>query len=492
MNSQTSTFRMLIDGALVDGEQTMAVINPSTGQSFAHSPRASLRQMEQAINAASRSFPAWSRTTMQTRRALILRIADLIEEHCLELAHLLTQEQGKPLRDALAEVQGTAAFFRYVAQCRIETQTLEESTTRHAYLQRQPLGVVAVITPWNFPLMLLAFKVPHALLVGNTVVIKPAATTPLTTLKLGELIVDALPAGVVNIVTDHNDLGDALSSHPQVAKISFTGSTATGYKVMANAAKSLKRLTLELGGNDPGIVLDDADPKQIAPGIVRAAFFNSGQACIALKRLYVSDSLYEALSHELWSHCQRLVLGDGLDSQTTLGPLQNQQQFQKVKSLLEDARQHGRVLSAGTVPEGAGYFLPPTLVLDIEDGTRLVDEEQFGPVLPVIRYSNVEQAIAMANRSPYGLGASVWASDLERARGVADQLQAGTVWINQHIDLGPHIPQCGSKQSGFGIELGAEGLLEFTQAKVININPGLGIAAQDPQKEHMNAEQTSN
>lgn len=356
MNSQTSTFKMLIDGALVDGDQTMAVINPCTGRPFANSPRASLRQMEQAIEAASRSFPAWSRSTMLVRRALILKIADLIEEHCQELARLLTQEQGKPLRDAQAEVHGTVAFFRYVAQCRIETQILEESTTRHAYLQRQALGVVAVITPWNFPLMLLAFKVPHALLAGNTVVIKPAASTPLSTLRLGELIAKTLPAGVVNIVTDQNDLGDVLSSHPQVAKISFTGSTTTGYKVMANAAKSLKRLTLELGGNDPGVVLDDADPRQIAPGIVRAAFFNNGQACIALKRLYVPDSLYENLSEALWSECQRLILGDGLDLKTTQGPLQNKQQFQKVKALLEDAQQHGRVLSGGTVPQGGRLF----------------------------------------------------------------------------------------------------------------------------------------
>lgn len=488
MNSQASTFKMLIDGALVDGDQTMAVINPCTGRPFASSPRASLRQMEQAIEAASRSFPAWSRRTMMARRALILKIADLIEEHCQELARLLTQEQGKPLRDAQAEVHGTVAFFRYVAQCRIETQILEESTTRHAYLQRQALGVVAVITPWNFPLMLLAFKVPHALLAGNTVVIKPAASTPLSTLRLGELIAKTLPAGVVNIVTDQNDLGDVLSSHPQVAKISFTGSTATGYKVMANAAKSLKRLTLELGGNDPGVVLDDADPRQIAPGIVRAAFFNNGQACIALKRLYVPDSLYEDLSEALWSECQRLILGDGLDPKTTQGPLQNEQQFQKVKALLEDAQQHGRVLSGGPVPQGGGYFLPPALVLDIEDGTRLVDEEQFGPVLPIIRYSDLAQAITRANNSPYGLGASVWSSNLERARGVAEQLQAGTVWINQHIDLGPHIPQCGSKQSGFGIELGMEGLLEFTQAKVININPGLGSERQDPAQESTNAE----
>lgn len=469
MQTKTGPFRMLINGVLTEGASSMAVINPSSGQVLAHSPRASEEQVEQAILAASGSYCMWSRTPLERRRETLRRIADTIERHAGELARLLTQEQGKPLKDALDEVQGSAAFFRYAAQAQFGARTLEDSDTRHAVLLRRPLGVVAVITPWNFPLLLLAFKVPHALLAGNTVVIKPAATTPLSTLLLGQLIADTVPAGVINVVSDKNDLGDLLTSHPLVAKISFTGSTATGYKVMANAAKSLKRLTLELGGNDPGIVLDDADPVRIAPGIIRAAFFNSGQACIALKRLYVHSSLYDRLCEELVRLAEAIVLGDGLDPMTMQGPLQNQQQYQKVSELLGDACRHGRLLCGGPVPDSQGYFIRPALVADVQDGVRLVDEEQFGPVLPLIRYTDLDEAVARANDSQYGLGASVWSSNTERAVAVASQLVAGTVWINQHIDLGPHIPQSGAKRSGFGIELGEEGLLEFTQAQVINI-----------------------
>lgn len=466
---QAPVFKLLIGGELVDGASVMTVINPASGDILASCPRASAEQVSLAVESARTAFAAWSRTPLVERRDLLRKIADVMERHASELGRLLTQEQGKPLADAMGEVLGAAGFFRHTADANQETRLLEDSDTRHVVLQRRPLGVVAVITAWNFPLFLLAFKVPQALLTGNTVVVKPPATTPLTTLLLARLIANIVPRGVINVVSDCNDLGDVLTGHPHVAKVSFTGSTATGYKVMANAAKSLKRVTLELGGNDAGIVLDDADPAEIAPGIFRAAFFNSGQACIALKRLYVHTSKYEQLCAELAKLADAAVVGDGLEPSTTHGPLQNRMQYEKMKGFLADAREHGRIMAGGKISDGEGFFLRPTIVADIEDGTRVVDEEQFGPILPVIRYSDLNDAIARANAGIYGLGASVWSSNPGRAAEVANQLVAGTVWINQHIDLGPHIPQAGAKQSGLGVELGEDGLLEFTQVQVINV-----------------------
>jgi acyl-CoA reductase-like NAD-dependent aldehyde dehydrogenase len=315
----------------------------------------------------------------------------------------------------------------------------------------------------------MAFKVPAALLSGNTIVLKPAATTPLSTLRLAELIKDILPAGVLNVIADANDLGGELTAHPDVRKVSFTGSTATGSKVMAGAAAMLKRITLELGGNDAGIVLPDVDPKTAAPKIFQGAFQNSGQVCIAMKRLYVHESIYDAMCEELAALADAAVVGDGLEQGTQLGPLQNKMQYEKVKDLIEDARQHGNIIAGGTTPDRPGYFIRPTIVRDISDGSRLVDEEQFGPVLPVIKFSDPEDALSRANASNYGLGGSIWATDLDRAYSLAERMESGTVWINKHAELAPNIPFGGAKQSGLGVELGEEGLLEFTQLQVINM-----------------------
>ena len=463
--------KLLIGGQLCDGDSSMDVIDPAKGEVGAICPRGSAAQFDAAIAAAKAALPDWSQSPLSSRRALLHKIADAIEANSAELASLLVLEQGKTRADASFEIGGTAAFFRHTAEAVFEPRVLEDSERRHAEIHRRPLGVVAVIVPWNFPMLIMAFKVPPALLTGNTVVIKPAATTPLTTLRFAGLIADIVPAGVVNVVSDANDLGDVLTSHPDVAKVSFTGSTATGFKVMANAAKSLKRVTLELGGNDPGIVLDDADPYSIAEGIYRGAFFNSGQACIALKRLYVPDAMYDAMCSALGKIAARTVVGSGVTSVNSVSPLQNKAQYERVKGLLAEARQRGRIVAGGDVPEGGGFFIQPTIVAaDEDDGMRLVCEEQFGPILPVLRYTDLDDAIRRANAGSYGLGASVWSPDVERAQQVAMQLNVGTVWINQHIDLGPHIPQAGAKHSGFGVELGEEGLLEFTQVQVINTN----------------------
>jgi acyl-CoA reductase-like NAD-dependent aldehyde dehydrogenase len=315
----------------------------------------------------------------------------------------------------------------------------------------------------------LTIKVAPALLAGNTVVAKPAPTTPLTTLKFGELCARLLPAGVVNVVVDQNDLGAALTSHPDVAKVAFTGSSATGKKVMASAAGTLKRLTLELGGNDVAIVLGDIDPKDVAPKIYAAATVMSGQACIAIKRLYVHDSIYDAVCDELGRLARETVGGDGLEPGTQLGPIQNQAQFERVTGFLEEARQYGTIVAGGGVLEREGYFVEPTIVRDIPDSARLVREEQFGPVLPVLRFSDIDEVIARANDTEFGLGGSVWSSDRERAFQVATQVEAGMVWVNKHLDPSLDTPFVGAKQSGIGVEMGQEGLEEFTQVTIINM-----------------------
>ncbi|CAN5852696.1 aldehyde dehydrogenase family protein [soil metagenome] len=465
-------FKLLIDGHLVDGASTMSVINPATEQELAVCARASKAQLDQAVAAAKRAFPAWRDTPIDERRKALNAMADAIQGDLQNLARLLTQEQGKPLADAMGEVFGAAAFFRYFASLDLPEKVIEDSAARRVVSRRRPLGVVAAIVPWNFPLILMAFKVPAALLSGNTVVLKPAATTPLSTLRIAELVKDLLPAGVLNVIADANDLGAAITAHPDIRKVSFTGSTETGKKVMAGAAEALKRVTLELGGNDAAIVLEDNDPKEAAGKIFSGAFQNSGQVCIAIKRAYVHESIYDALCDELAVLADAAVVGDGLEQGTTMGPLQNKTQFEKVLGIIEEARGQGKVIAGGLPHDGKGYFIRPTIVRDITDGTRLVDEEQFGPVLPVIKISDGEDALSRANASDYGLGGSIWSKDLDRAMDLAGRMDTGTVWINKHAELAPNIPFGGAKLSGMGTELGEEGLSEFTQMHVINMAKG--------------------
>jgi acyl-CoA reductase-like NAD-dependent aldehyde dehydrogenase len=462
-------FKLLIDGQLVDGDSTMSVINPANEEVLAQCPRASKAQLDQAVAAAKRAFPAWSAKPMDERRAALVAIADAIQGDLQNLARLLTQEQGKPLADAMGEIFGAAAFFRYFASLDLPEKIIEDSDARKVVSRRRPLGVVGCIVPWNFPIILMAFKVPAALLSGNTVILKPAATTPLTTLRIAELVKDILPAGVLNVIADANDLGGAITAHPDIRKVSFTGSTETGKKVMAGAAEALKRVTLELGGNDAAIVLEGGDPKELAPKIFSGAFQNSGQVCIAIKRAYVHESIYDAMCDELAKLADAAVMGDGLQQGVTLGPLQNKTQFEKVLGIIESAKADGKVIAGGGRADGKGYFIRPTIVRDITDGARLVDEEQFGPVLPVIKFSDGLDAIARANSSDYGLGGSIWSKDLDKAMDLAGRMDTGTVWINKHAELAPNIPFGGAKLSGVGTELGEEGLSEFTQMHVINM-----------------------
>jgi acyl-CoA reductase-like NAD-dependent aldehyde dehydrogenase len=464
-----SDFRLLIKGKLVEGAGTLDVINPATGRILTAAPRADQAQLDQAVAAAKTAFPAWSATPLRHRAALLVKLADALEAEQGAFARLLTQEQGKPLPQALDEIAYSIGTLRHFATLDLPAEVLKEDATRKVVRQHKPLGVVAAITPWNFPVFLLIIKVAPALLAGNTAVAKPAPTTPLTTLKFGELCARVLLPGVVNVITDQNDLGAALTGHPDVAKVAFTGSTTTGKMVMASAAGTLKRLTLELGGNDAAIVLEDVDPKDVAPRIYAAAMANAGQVCIAIKRLYVHDSVHDAVCEELGRLARETVVGDGLDQGTQMGPIQNQAQLEKVKGFLEDARKSGKIVAGGRVLEREGYFVQPTIVRDISDNARLVREEQFGPVLPVLRYSDIDEVIERANDTDFGLGGSVWSSDHDRAFAVAARINAGTVWVNKHFDLAPDTPYAGAKQSGIGTELGQEGLEEFTQATIINM-----------------------
>jgi acyl-CoA reductase-like NAD-dependent aldehyde dehydrogenase len=464
-----SSFKFLIGGKLVDGDQKMTVINPATEEAVTtECPRASVAQVNAAVAAAKAAFPAWSAKPIAERRALLHKMADVIDANADEIARLLTLEQGKPLMFATGEVHNMAADVRALVNLELPVKVLEDSDTRRAEQHRRPLGVVAAIIPWNFPIALLGTKLPTALIAGNTLVVKPAATTPLATLKLGELIADVLPPGVINFIADANDLGDVLTKHPDIRKISFTGSTATGKRVMACAADSLKRVTLELGGNDAAIVLDDVDPAAAAQGIFMGAFFNSGQVCIALKRLYVHEKVYDAVVEELGKIAKGAAVGNGMEPGVMFGPLQNKMQFEKVKGFLEVGKKDGRLVAGGETSD-KGYFIRPAIVADIKEGSPLVDEEQFGPVLPVIKFSDVEDALARANASPYGLGGSVWSSNLDRAVALANRMESGTVWINKHLELANHIPFGGAKASGMGVEMGEEGLNEFTQLQVVNI-----------------------
>jgi acyl-CoA reductase-like NAD-dependent aldehyde dehydrogenase len=462
-------FKLLINGKLLSGVARLNVINPATEEVLAEAPRADRAQLDEAIAAAKAAFRSWSAKPVRERGALLVKLADALAAGQDEFARLLTLEQGKPLPEAHWEIDFTIDVIRHYATLDLPNEILKEDARRKVVLQRIPLGVVAAIVPWNFPMLLLVIKVAPALLAGDTLVAKPAPTTPLTTLRFGEICGEILPAGVINVIVDHNDLGGALASHADVAKVAFTGSTATGKKVMGSAAGTLKRLTLELGGNDAAIVLDDVDPIEVAPKLFVAATMNAGQLCLGAKRLYVHDSQYDQICEELGRLARESVVDDGLKQGTQMGPLQNKAQFEKAKAFLEDAKRNGKIVAGGEVLSRKGYFIQPTIVRDISDDARLVTEEQFSPIVPVLRYSDIDDAIARANDSDYGLGGTVWAKDLDRAFQVAARIETGTVWINEFLDVSPDIPFGGAKQSGIGTELGQEGLEAFTQVKIINM-----------------------
>lgn len=472
-----SEFKLLIGGELVEGDASLPVVNPATEAAVADCGRASEVQLDAAVAAARSAFPGWAALSHGERAASLIAAADAIQANAAEIGALLTAEQGKPLAVAVQEAMTLAMGLRFFTSVQLEDKVLEDSAVRRVTMRRKPLGVVAAIVPWNFPLSLLGFKLPPALIAGNTVVVKPAATTPLSTLRIAALIKDCFPAGVVNVIADRDDLGAVLTRHPGVDKVSFTGSTATGCKVLENAASTLKRVTLELGGNDAAIVLADVDVAEVAAKIFEQSFRNTGQVCIAMKRVYAHEAIYDALCAELARLADAAVVGDGAEDGTEIGPLQNSAQYERVRALLDVARRDGTIVAGGTTPDRAGYFIRPTIVRDINDGSPLVDTEQFGPILPIIKFDDADDAIRRANASDYGLGGSIWSRDIAAAEELARKVEAGTVWINKHAELVPTVPFGGAKMSGLGLELGREGLEEFTQVQIINGPPQSGSAA---------------
>jgi acyl-CoA reductase-like NAD-dependent aldehyde dehydrogenase len=463
-----SDFVMTVGGDTIPTGASFGVKNPATGEVFAQAPECSKEQLDAAFDAAAKAARDW-KSDEAARRAALLKVADVLLASTAELAPILTSEQGKPLGDAGIEVFAAAIWCQYFANLETPPQVIQDDAEAFVEVARRPLGVVAAITPWNFPLTLAFWKIAPALLAGNTMVLKPSPFTPLSTLKVGELLRDALPPGVLNVVSGGDDLGAWMTGHPTPRKISFTGSIETGKKVAASAAPDLKRVTLELGGNDPAIVLDDADPATVAKAIFAGAFNNNGQVCSAIKRVYVPEALYDDVVEGLASYARAIKVGDGTEPDSKLGPINNEPQYERVKELVADAISQGaRAVTGGKAMDGPGYFFEPTILAGLADGTRIVDEEQFGPALPVISYRDLGDAIDRANATHFGLSGSVWSADPDRASAVAAQLECGTAWVNTHLALSPQQPFGGFKWSGVGVENGPWGLAEFTEFQVVH------------------------
>lgn len=462
-----SEHTMTIGGAAVAGTETFDVVDPATGAVHARAPECSREELDAAMAAAQQALPDW-RADEAARREALSAAAKVLAESARELGAEITAEQGKPLREAGYEAYAGESWLGYHASLELPRQVIQDDKRAFVQVVTRPLGVVAAITPWNFPVSAACMKIAPALAAGNTVVLKPSPFTPLATLRLGELLRPVFPPGVLNVVSGGDALGARMAEHPAVRKITFTGSVATGKRVAAAAAPDLKRITLELGGNDPAIVLDDADVDAVADGIFWAAFANAGQICSAIKRVYVPRSLHGPLVDALADRARSVKVGNGAEKGTRLGPITTRPQFERVCELVEDALSRGARAAAGGAPlEGPGNFFAPTVLTDIEDGTRIVDEEQFGPALPVVAYRDLEDAVAAANGTHFGLDGSVWSADPERAAEVAARLECGTAWINTHLMQGPAQPFGGRKWSGIGVENGPWGLAGFYELQTL-------------------------
>jgi acyl-CoA reductase-like NAD-dependent aldehyde dehydrogenase len=461
-------YALSINGRRVSCAETAQAINPATEQPICDFPMATREHLNAAVDAAKSAFPAWSRTPISERQKRVEALADVIEKHQEAFINLLITEQGKGRAGAEWEIGGAIHWCREIAKQRLDDEVVLREDDAQVVTRHTPIGVIGAITPWNFPLLLAIWKIAPALLTGNTMVLKPSPFTPLCTLWFGELAQAVLPPGVLNVVSGGNELGQWLTEHPDIGKISFTGSTATGRRVMQSASSNLKRLTLELGGNDPAIVLPDVDPKWLAKELFWASFANSAQFCVACKRLYIHEDIYDELARELVAYAKHVKMGNGIEPGVELGPLQNKMQYDKVCDLLEDSRREGhRFLLGGVTDSGPGFFIPVTLIDNPPEDARCVVEEAFGPVLPLLKYRDIEDVIARANNTPYGLAASVWGRDLDEAQRVARQIEAGTVWINQAHVFSPSFAFGGHKQSGLGIENSLHGLAEYTNMQTI-------------------------
>ncbi|GJI86875.1 aldehyde dehydrogenase [Rugamonas sp. R1(2021)] len=472
------TFMNIINGSQVASETTFESKNPATGEALGRVSHSTPEQVSKAVTAARSAQPAWAARTDADRQAILANVADKLRDNAEYLATWVTREQGKPLGGvgpdqipgSRFEAWACEAWTRAPASLELPPEVVFEDQTRRDELHRKPLGVIAAISPWNWPLMIAVWQIIPALRAGNTVVIKPSEYTSICTLEMVRLMNEVLPVGVLDTVTGGGEVGASLVDNPSVNKVLFTGSAATGAKITATAARHLTPTTMELGGNDPGIVLPGADIKALAMKLFWGVFINQGQTCASLKRLYVHESQHDELVAELKQLATAMPMGDGMQPGIAMGPIQNRIQFDKISRLVERAKADGATIVCGGSPlPGGGLFYPLTLVTDITDGAPLVDEEQFGPVLPIIRYSDVEEAIVWANRGNAGLGASVWSSDIEQANDVAQRIEAGTVWINHHGIIHPMVPFGGAKRSGWGVEFGIEGLKALTRPQVISL-----------------------
>jgi acyl-CoA reductase-like NAD-dependent aldehyde dehydrogenase len=463
-------FSLLIDGAAATSSSSLDVINPATGQVFARCPAAGRDELDRAVAAARRAFPAWRDMSYALRAECIHRFCESLKQAQDELARLLTMEQGKPLSQSKDEITRAATQSEGMTRIPIEPEVLEDNAQRRIELQWFPLGVAGIITPWNAPINLAAGPLTSALYTGNCVVLKPSPYTPLCTLKLGEIARKHFPRGVINVLAGGDDLGRWMTEHSDIDKIGFTGSVEAGKQVMAAAAKTLKRVTLELGGNDAAIVLDDVDPKAIAPKLFFASFVNSGQVCMAIKRIYAHERVYDAICEALADEARKAKVGSGLDPDTQLGPIQNREQYDRVVGILEETKHSGaRILAGGDVPATAGYFIPPTIVADIDEHSRLVREEQFGPIVPVLKFTDEEDALRRANDTRYGLSGSVWSSNPDRAAALASRLEVGTAWVNHHRATSATVPFGGAKESGIGRVYSEMGLKAYLEPRVVSV-----------------------
>ncbi|MFI1919616.1 aldehyde dehydrogenase family protein [Nocardia sp. NPDC020380] len=462
------TTHMTIGGRVAAVVDTFPVENPADAEVFAAAPAATVEQVDAAVTAARTAHPRWAALPIDGRRAHLRKCGAALSAAADEIAALLTREQGKPLVKARAEVELSATWFSDTAGQDLAVEDLGDAGAE-IRLQHKPYGVVAAITPWNYPIILAVCKLAPALLAGNTVVLKPSPETPLSSLLMTEVLCEVLPSGVLNVVSGAGPVGRALVEHAGVDKVSFTGSVQTGLAIAASTAQRLQRPTLELGGNDAAIVLPDAPVAEIAERLFWAAFENSGQYCTAVKRVYAHRVVYSDLVDALRAQAEQVVVGDGMDPTTQLGPLVSAHQLDRVAALVEQAvAGGGQVVAGGRRLDRPGHFYAPTIVAGAEPDSRLVQEEQFGPVLPILPFDTVEEAVTQANSTTFGLGGSAW-GESDRATEVAAELECGTAWINTHGDLRHGVPFGGYRQSGAGVEYGTLGLLEYTRPRVTHV-----------------------
>jgi len=473
--------KLLIDGQWLDGSKHFETINPATGDVLTRIAEASRQDVDQAVTAARKAFDdrtgPWRRMSASARGRLIWKLADLIERNIDEIAELETLDNGKPIFESRqVDMPMVIDVLRYYAglATKIHGETVNTFETAFTYTLREPVGVVGLIIPWNFPLLLASWKLGPALACGNTIVMKPAEQTSLTTLRLGELAVEAgFPAGVVNIVTGGPETGKSIVEHPGINKIAFTGSTAVGREIMRGAANSLKRVTLELGGKSPNIVFSDADIEAAVRGAINGIFYGKGEVCNAGSRLFVESKLQDEFLDKLVGRAKKMQPADPLDPKTRLGAIVSQEQLQNVLGYIESGKEEAKLIFGGsrvTLDGSKGFFLEPTIFGGVTNEMKIAREEIFGPVLSVLAFDDIEQVIDQANANPYGLAAAVWTKDIKKAHMVSRRLQAGTVWINTYGLMDAALPFGGFKQSGFGRELGSHAVEHYTELKTVWLN----------------------